>query len=325
MVEAIFNDYYLNIIITTGIFIILALSLNLINGFCGQFSLGHAGFWGVGAYCSAIYSVFYPLQIFHDLNFVWQIKGFTIFSLQVNNCLNLIIAILVGFLSSAICGLIIGASCLRLRGDYLAIATLGFGEIIRIVFMNTEKVGGPRGFSNIPQWANVFWVYGFVILTVIFMLNLKRSAFGRAIISIREDEIAAENMGVNLFGYKLFSFSVGAGIAGIAGALYSHTQTFIEPNGFGFMVSVIILVMIILGGLGSVTGAIIGTIILMIFPEFLKYLGDIKGSEYWKEIPKFRMPIYAILLMVLMLFRPSGIFGSYEWGERKKLNKKAGV
>lgn len=305
MVEAIFNDYYLNITVTTGIFIILALSLNLINGFCGQFSLGHAGFWGVGAYCSAIYSVFYPLETHYSLN--------------------LIIAILIGFLSSAICGLIIGASCLRLRGDYLAIATLGFGEIIRIVFMNTEKVGGPRGFSNIPQWANVFWVYGFVILTVIFMLNLKRSAFGRAIISIREDEIAAENMGVNLFGYKLFSFSVGAGIAGIAGALYSHTQTFIEPNGFGFMVSVIILVMIILGGLGSVTGAIIGTIILMIFPEFLKYLGDIKGSEYWKEIPKFRMPIYAILLMVLMLFRPSGIFGSYEWGERKKMNKKAGV
>jgi branched-chain amino acid transport system permease protein len=303
MIEGIFNDYYLNIIITTGIFIILALSLNLINGFCGQFSLGHAGFWGVGAYCSAIYSVFYPLQVHYSLN--------------------LIIAILIGFLSSAICGLIIGASCLRLRGDYLAIATLGFGEIIRIVFMNTEKVGGPRGFSNIPQWANVYWVYGFVILTVIFMINLKKSAFGRAIISIREDEIAAENMGVNLFGYKLFSFSVGAGIAGIAGALYSHTQTFIEPNGFGFMVSVIILVMIILGGLGSVTGAIIGAIILMIFPEFLKYLGDIKGSEYWKEIPKFRMPIYAILLMVLMLFRPSGIFGSLEWGERKKMNKKA--
>lgn len=305
MHEAIFNDYYLNIIITTGIFIILALSLNLINGFCGQFSLGHAGFWGVGAYCSAIYSVFYPLE--------------------VHPSLNLIVAILVGFFASAVCGLIIGASCLRLRGDYLAIATLGFGEIIRIVFMNTEKVGGPRGFSNIPQWANVYWVYGFVILTVIFMLNLKRSAFGRAIISIREDEIAAENMGVNLFGYKLFSFSVGAGIAGIAGALYSHTQTFIEPNGFGFMVSVIILVMIILGGLGSVTGAIIGTIILMVFPEFLKYLGDIKGSEYWKEIPKFRMPIYAILLIVLMLFRPSGIFGSYEWGERKKMNKKAEV
>lgn len=305
MYEAIFNDYYLNIIIITGIFIILALSLNLINGFCGQFSLGHAGFWGVGAYCSAIYSVFYPLETHYSIN--------------------LIVAILVGFLSSAICGLIIGASCLRLRGDYLAIATLGFGEIIRIVFMNTEKVGGTRGFPKIPQWANVYWVYGFVILTVIFMLNLKRSAFGRAIISIREDEIAAENMGVNLFGYKLFSFSVGAGIAGIAGALYSHTQTFIEPSGFGFMVSVIILVMIILGGLGSVTGAIIGTIILMIFPEFLKYLGDIKGSEYWKEIPKFRMPIYAILLMVLMLFRPSGIFGSYEWGERKKLNKKAGV
>lgn len=301
--EIIFNDYYLNIVITTGIFIILALSLNLINGFCGQFSLGHAGFWGVGAYVSAIYSFYFPLPIHQSLN--------------------MIVAIVIGFLSSAICGLIIGASCLRLRGDYLAIATLGFGEIIRIIFMNMEMVGGPRGFTNIPKWANVYWVYCFVVITTIFMLNLKRSAFGRAIISIREDEIAAENMGVNLFGYKLFSFSIGAGIAGIAGALYAHTQQFLEPNSFGFMISVIILVMIILGGLGSVTGAILGAIILMIFPEFLKYLGDIKGSEYWKEIPRFRMPIYAILLIVLMLFRPTGIFGSYEWGERKKMKNKA--
>ena len=294
-------DYYSNILLITGVFIILALSLNLINGFCGQFSLGHAGFWGVGAYGSAIYSTYYalPLPIF----------------------LNMIIAIIIGFLVSGFCGLFIGATCLRLKGDYLAIATLGFGEIFRIIFMNTEKVGGSIGFRDIPKWANIYWVYVVVVLTAIFLINLKRSAFGRAIISIREDEIASENMGVNLFGYKLFSFSIGAGIAGIAGALYAHTQQFLHPDNFNFMVSVIILVMIILGGLGSVTGAIVGAILLMIFPEVLKYMGD----TVWHEIPKFRMPIYAVLLIVLMIFKPSGMFGSYEWGERKKLKSRAQI
>ena len=238
-------DYFVGILLNTGIFIILALSLNLINGLCGQFSLGHAGFWGVGAYCSAIYSVYYPLPI--------------------PLILSMITAIVIGFIASAFCGLIIGATCLRLKGDYLAIATLSFGEIFRIIFMNSELVGGPRGFSNIPKSANIYWVYIFVVLTTIFLLNLKRSAFGRAIISIREDEIAAE----------------------------------------------------ILGGLGSITGAIIGAILLINIPEFLKFMP--------KEISQFRMLIYPLLLIVLMLLRPGGIFGSYEWGERKKMKNRVQV
>jgi branched-chain amino acid transport system permease protein len=277
-------DYYLQILLVVGIFITLTLGLNLINGFCGQFSLGHAGFWGVGAYVSAVYSVYFALPVPVEIN--------------------MIIAIIVGFLSAALCGLVIGVPCLRLRGDYLAIATLGFGEILRIIIMNTEAVGGPRGFIDIPKWANIYWVYIFAALTIIFMLNLKRSAFGRAIISIREDEIAAENMGVNLFRYKLFSFTVGAGIAGIAGALFAHTQQYLNPNNFNFMWSVVILVMVILGGLGSITGSVVGAVILTLFPEVLRSIGG--------HVSDWRMTIYSLLLIILMLMRPAGIFGSHE-------------
>lgn len=277
-------DYYLQILLIVGIFIILTLSLNLINGFCGQFSLGHAGFWGVGAYASAVYSVY--------------------FALHVPTPINMLIAIIVGFISAALCGLVIGIPCLRLRGDYLAIATLGFGEILRIIIMNTEAVGGPRGFTDIPRWANLYWVYIAAIIVIVFMLNLKHSTFGRAIISIREDEIAAENMGVNLFRYKLFSFTVGAGIAGIAGALFAHTQQYLNPNNFNFMWSVIILVMVILGGLGSVIGSVVGAIILTILPELMRAMGG--------HVSDWRMTIYALLLIILMLSRPQGIFGSHE-------------
>lgn len=292
--EILFNDYTLNVVGITGIFIILSLSLNLINGLCGQFSLGHAGFFGVGAYGSAFFSVYYALN--------------------VSSQINMVMAMIIGFIIASFCGLIIGGVCLRLRGDYLAIATLGFGEILRIIFMNTDQVGGPRGFTDIPKWANIYWVYVAVVLVTILMLNLKKSAFGRAIISIREDEIAAENMGVNLFGYKLFAFSFGAGLAGVAGALYAHTQSFLHPESFNFMWSVIILVMVILGGLGSVTGSIIGAIILMIIPEALRFFGH--------DISSLRMTIFALLLIGLMLLRPNGIFGSYEWGEKRRQKQK---
>ncbi len=286
-------DYYYQILMNVGIFITLALSLNLINGYCGQFSLGHAGFWGVGAYASAIYSVYYALPLAPSLN--------------------MMIAIVVGFLASCLCGLLVGIPCLRLKGDYLAIATIGFSEIIRIAIMNTEFVGGPRGFTNLPKWTNPGWIWGVAIVTTLFMLNLKRSAFGRAIISIREDEIAAETMGINLFRTKLFAFVVGAGIAGIAGALVAHDQQFLHPNNFGFMWSVVILVMIILGGLGSVTGSIVGATILTILPELLKMVGS--------DIATWRVSIYSALMIILMLTRPQGIFGPHELFEKKKLQK----
>ncbi|QDK41742.1 branched-chain amino acid ABC transporter permease [Bacteriovorax stolpii] len=289
-------DYYLQILTLVGIFITLTLSLNLINGYCGQFSLGHAGFWGVGAYASAVYGVY--------------------FALPLHPAMNMVISMGVGFFAAALCGLLIGVPCLRLKGDYLAIATIGFSEILRIIIMNTESIGGPRGFTNIPKWTNGIWVWGVAVIVTIFMLNLKKSAFGRAIISIREDEIAAETMGINLFRFKLFSFIIGAGIAGIAGSLVAHDQQFLHPNNFNFMWSVCILVMVILGGQGSVTGSIVGAVILTLLPEVLKFIGS--------DISTWRMSIYSALMVILMLTRPQGIFGPHEFSfKRGKLTKGA--
>ncbi len=277
-------DYVIHLALMSGIFIILAVSLNLINGICGQFSLGHAGFWAVGAYSAAAYSVYWAPPI---LDF-----------------LNLFIACGIGFITAAFAGILIGVPCLRLRGDYLAIATLGFGEIIRIVIMNMDVIGGPRGFTGIPKWSNLFWVYLWVVITILFVVNLMRGTHGRAIISIREDEIAADSMGIYTFKYKTLAFVLGAGFAGIAGALYAHATQFLHPNGFTFMWSVIILLMIILGGLGSITGSVIGAIILTILPELLRFFGE--------TVSQWRMVIYSLLLIVLMLWRPGGIFGKHE-------------
>ncbi|MBT3236542.1 MAG: branched-chain amino acid ABC transporter permease [Bdellovibrionales bacterium] len=277
-------DYLAHLALNAGVFMILALGLNLINGVCGQFSLGHAGFWAVGAYAGAAYSLFAPLPI--------------------PDWANLLISCGVGFTAAAIAGLIIGIPCLRLRGDYLAIATLGFGEIIRIMINNMEVLGGSRGLTGIPAWSNLFWIYLFVVLTVLFMINLVRGTHGRAIISIREDEIAADSMGINTFKYKTIAFAIGAGLAGLAGPLFAHAQQFLHPNNFTFIWSVIILLMVILGGLGSISGAIVGALILTALPEVLRFMGE--------TVAQWRMVIYSVMLIALMLLRPEGIFGKRE-------------
>jgi branched-chain amino acid transport system permease protein len=289
-------DIALHLFILSGIYIILAVSLNLINGICGQFSLGHAGFWAVGAYSGAAYSVYGALN--------------------VPDPVNLIISCTIGFLTAALAGVIIGVPCLRLRGDYLAIATLGFGEIIRIVVMNTDAIGGPRGFTDIPKWSNAFWIYLFVIVTILVIANIMRGTHGRAIISIREDEIAADSMGIYTFKYKTMAFVIGAGFAGIAGSLYAHYTQFLHPNGFTFMWSVIILLMIILGGLGSITGSIVGAVILTVLPEILRFMGD--------TVSQWRMVIYSVLLILLMLLKPEGIFGKHEFNPLKFFKKNEG-
>lgn len=288
-------DYYIQILNNIGIFITLALSLNLINGLCGQFSLGHAGFWGVGAYAAAIYGIHIAPP------------EFPLF-------LNMILSMCFGAVASGLCGIIVGVPCLRLRGDYLAIATIGFSEIFRIIIINTEFVGGPRGLINIPKWTNAYWIWGVALLTILFMVSLKNSRFGRAIIAIREDEIAAEVMGINLFKYKLFSFIIGAAIAGICGSLVAFDQQFLHPNNFNFMWSVTILVMIILGGIGSITGAVLGAVLITLFPEVLKMIHP--------DLALWRMPIYSALIIVLMLKRPQGIFGTHEF---KFLQKKGSL
>jgi branched-chain amino acid transport system permease protein len=279
-------EYFSHLLLNSGIFIILAVSLNLINGICGQFSLGHAGFWAVGAYTGAAYGVYFAPDFLPDF-------------------VNLFISCGIGFLTAALSGVLIGVPCLRLRGDYLAIATLGFGEIIRIVIMNMDAVGGPRGFTNIPLWSNLFWVYAWVVITILVIANILRGTHGRAIISIREDEIAADSMGIYTFKYKTMAFVLGAGFAGLAGALFAHAQQFLHPNGFTFMWSVIILLMIILGGLGSITGSVVGAVILTFLPEMLRFMGE--------TISQWRMVIYSVLLILLMLMRPTGIFGKHEF------------
>ncbi len=273
--------YYLDMAQLCGIFIILALGLHLINGMAGQFSLGHAGFWAVGAYTGAAVTVFAQLPL--------------------PDWANLLLSCLVAFVCAALAGLAIGIPCLRLRGDYLAIATLGFGEIIRIIIINMDSVGGPRGLIGIPKLSNIFWVYLLVVTAVLFCHNLARSTFGRAIVSIREDELASESMGIYAFKYKTLAFAIGAGLAGIAGSLLAHTNQFIGPKNFTFMWSATILLMIILGGLGSLAGAVAGAVVLTLLPEALKFFGP--------TVSEWRMVIYALLLIVLMLVCPQGLLG----------------
>ncbi len=288
LLEETINPYVLRVVINCGIAIILALSLNLVNGCAGQFSLGHAGFMGVGAYLSAF------------LTTVLQIPFF-------QSGPGVAVAILAGGLAAAVAGYLVGLPSLRLRGDYLAIVTLGFGEIIRITFLNIPEVGGARGLPAIPRVSNFFWVYLIATLTFIILLRIVRSSAGRAIISIRENEIAAESMGINVARYKIVAFVISSFFAGIAGGLFAHYQGFIDPNTFNFTRSVEVVIMVVIGGMGSLSGSIIGAIIVSVLPEVLR------------GFSQYRLVIFPLVLIVVMLVRPHGLFGFQEvWQVFKK-------
>jgi branched-chain amino acid transport system permease protein len=272
------NSYWLFIAYDIGINIILAVSLNLINGYTGQFSLGHAGFMAVGAYTAALIT-----NQFGDLN---TFSSGAVF----------LGALLAGGLFAAVAGLLVGIPTLRLRGDYLAIVTLGFGEIIRVIFQNMNAVGAARGLSVMHGWTNFFWAFGFAAVTVYVVTALVHSTYGRGFIAVRDDEVAASAMGISTTKYKVTAFVVGAFFAGIAGGLYAHSKQFITPGGFGFMQSIAIVVMVILGGMGNTLGVIIAAVLLTLLPEFLR------------PIAEYRMIIYSLLLIVLMLTRPQGLF-----------------
>ena len=256
--------------------IILAVSLNLITGFTGQFSLGHAGFMSIGAYTSALILIEFPT--------VW---GF-------------LLGIVSGGAAAAVVGFLIGLPTLRLKGDYLAIATLGMAEIIRVIFLNLEITGGASGLASIPRMANWWWLFIFTIISIVLINNFIKSSLGRACISIREDEIAAESMGVNSTKYKVMAFALGAFFAGIAGGLYASYFFFIRPNIFGFMKSIDILVLVVLGGLGSLSGSVIAAILLTILTTWLQQFTEV------------RMILYALLLVIIMIFRPRGLMGTVE-------------
>lgn len=269
--------YFTGVLVIAWINVILAVSLNLINGFTGQFSLGHAGFMAVGAYASGL------LTIYLD----WPFP----------------IVLVIAGLISALIGLLIGLPTLRLRGDYLAIATLGFGEIVRVVLLNLKITGGPRGLGGIAPKTTFFSAEVIAVLTVLVISNIIRSSHGRAFVAIREDEIAAEAMGIDTTRYKVLAFSVGAAFAGIAGGLFAHHQMFIDPRSFTFQRSIEILVMVVLGGLGSITGSIVAAVGLTILPEALRGMAQ------------YRMIVYSLLLIGLMLVRPQGLFGTQELGD----------
>jgi branched-chain amino acid transport system permease protein len=280
-----FDPYYLDVAIGIGINIILAVSLNLVNGYTGQFSLGHAGFMAVGAYLSAAVTMLLgPRLLGPDGGAAWA-----------QNLLFLG-GLCAGGLSAALAGLLVGLPSLRLKGDYLAIVTLGFGEIIRVIFQNCEPLGGALGLNGIPAYTTVFWVLAFGALTVFTVCCLVHSTYGLGFMATRDDEIAAEAVALNTTRYKIVAFVVGAFFAGIAGGLYGHFKQAISPGGFDFTRSIEIVVMVILGGMGNTVGVICAAILLTLLPEVLR------------PVAEYRMILYSFLLIVLMLVRPQGLF-----------------
>ena len=279
------DPYYLDVLTGIGINVILAVSLNLVNGYTGQFSLGHAGFMSVGAYLSAAITVILGPKLFGDDGGTAFQQGALFFA-----------ALVVGGLGSAFAGLAVGIPSLRLKGDYLALVTLGFGEIIRVIFQNVDALGGALGLNGIPPYTSVFWVFAWVAVTVFTVACLVNSTYGRGFLAVHDDEIAAEAVGLNTTRYKIAAFVIGAFFAGIAGGLYGHFKLTITPNGFDFTKSIEIVVMVILGGMGNTTGVILAAILLTLLPEVLRSFSD------------YRMIVYSFLLIVLMIVRPKGLF-----------------
>ncbi len=280
-------DYAL-ILVSVGVNIVLAVSLNVVNGFTGQFSLGHAGFMAVGAYTAAKITT---ALVGVELPFVPPaLSEQAVFAL----------ALAAGMVTAALAGFLVGMPSLRLRGDYLAIVTLGFGEIIRSIIENMKALGQATGLSGLPPRTNLVWVGISVIATVVMARRLAVSTQGRALFAIREDEVAAEAMGVDTTGYKVRAFVISAAYAGLAGALISHAILLATPRMFTFVRSIEVVVMVVLGGLGSITGSVVAASVLTISLELLR------------EFQAYRMVVYALLLIALMLLRPQGIFGTRE-------------
>ena len=286
------SPYVLQVICLAGINIILAVSLNLINGFTGQFSIGHAGFMAIGAYASAFVTVTFGDKVRAGLSFL---------PMELRNDVLLVAALVVGAVLAGAAGFLVGVPSLRLRGDYLAIVTLGFGEIIRVFILNIDAVGGARGYSGIPKLANFFWIYLFAALTILIVYRVVRSSFGRTLVAIREDEIAAEAMGVDTTRSKVISFVISSAMAGVGGGLFGHYLMYLHTNSFTFIKSIEIIIMIVIGGLGSITGSVLGAVLYITLTEGLR------------EFAQYRMVAFSLLLVIIMIVRPQGILGHREF------------
>src|SRR5882762_3054220 len=272
-----------------GIAIILAVSLNLVNGLTGQFSIGHAGFMAVGGYVTALLLINGPQDDPYRLFFIGALG--------------------IGAVAAGLAGYIVGKPSLRLRGDYLAIVTLGFGEIIRVIIENTRAFGGAIGLSPIPHRADFTWIWAFAIITILISKRLRDSTHGRAFLSVREDEVAAEAMGVDTTGYKVRAFVISSALAGVAGGLSGAFEGNLAPQSFTFVRSFEVVAMVVLGGMGSITGSTIAAAVLTLLPEYLR------------SVANLRMVIYSIALIVLMLVRPRGLLGTrevWDWWRKRR-------
>lgn len=283
------NGFIENALVTIGINIILAVGLNLIIGFSGQFSLGHAGFMAIGAYATAIITQ------------------------NVSTPLGFYLAMLVGMIVAIIAALIVGIPTLRLRGDYLAIATMGAAEIIRVIINNLKITNGPAGMFNIPPLASWPTVYILMCVTTVIVVNFIHSRAGRAVMAIRNDDIAAESIGINPTKWKLAAFLLGAATAAIGGSLHASYLQTIAPGDFGIMNSIALLIIVVLGGVGSITGTFVAAVVLGIIDTVLQNFGTL------------RMVIYALALILLMVFKPAGLLGHYELSFKRKRQTRKGA
>jgi len=267
------NPYFVRVVVLSCFSVMLAVSLNIINGYAGQFSIGHAGFYAVGAYTGAAFTFYLgPLLV----------RALTLSALPAwaSGALLLFSAVVVGSLAATVAGLFVGLPSLRLRGDYLAIATLGFGEMIRVIIQNVPAVGGPYGFDGIPIYSSFFWVGLFTVAIVWVSRNLLNSRHGRAMRALRDDETAAGALGVNVTYHKVSAFVLSSAMAGCAGALYAHYDGYLQPDSFNFIKSIEIIIMVVAGGLGSTTGAVIAAVLLTVLPEGLRGLQDYRMVIY---------------------------------------------
>jgi branched-chain amino acid transport system permease protein len=290
------------VLVSIAVNVILAVSLNVVNGLTGQFSIGHAAFMAVGAYTAALITT--GVQDLQILGLPEAASDQVIF----------LGALVAGMAMASLAGLVVGIPSLRLRGDYLAIVTLGFGEIIRVVIENTRVLGQATGISGLPPYTNVVWAGMGVVATVVMARRLLLSTQGRALLAIREDEVAAEAMGVDTVGWKVRAFVISAAFAGLAGALLVHKIQLVTPRMFTFVKSMEVVVMVVLGGMGSITGSIVAATVLTVALEWLRGLDQ------------YRMVIFSMLLIVLMLTRPTGIFGTREiWDALPRFLRRRGA
>ena len=303
------DGYSIQVLNLIAVNAILALSLNLIYGFTGMFSLGHAGLMAVGAYVSALLII--PAaqkEMMYILEpIIWP---FSVMSAPF------FISVLAGGLVAAIFGLLIALPVLRLGGDYLGIATLGFAEIIRVVFTNiTPVTNGALGLKGIPAYANLGWNYFWCVLTFYVIIKLLSSNFGNCLKAIRDDEVASKAMGIDTFKYKAISFSIGAFFAGVGGALMGSLITTIDPKMFNFQLTFNILMIVVAGGLGSITGSMVGAVVITVLLEWLRFVEDTIniGSFQIAGIPGMRMVIFSVVLLFIILYRREGIIGGYEF------------